>query len=351
MSSKKRAPGLYWYINDWMGDECVRRCDYAAKGLWFDFLMLMQSTTPPGVLPGDLVEVARLQGLRGEVAKAWAARVHPLVRELEDAVVFSRGGEMPGSLRPDAIVSRRIYRHWLKSANAKASAQKRWGGLKPEKPLCETDAHPHARPHATPHARPHAEHDARPHAEPDAESMRPGDGVSLDEPDGSDDTGAVLGMRPGCEGGMPEGMRNGCISNSYSNSNSLIRSKSGDPDANMKAEGGGRVSPVSPGRNGTVESVGTTAKRMMMQTYINQLVSLTGDESFQKAGWMKRILAIAGASECAADMEILFDRLEKDTQPHLARARGNECIQAPAAFATAELMRLEKLATGEGGAG
>ena len=132
--SKKKAPGYYWYFDDWAGDPGVQRLGYAAKGLWRDMLDLMHQVKPAGVLPGRLVHLAPLMGYAlPSVAKAWADEVAPLIRELEVAGVLSRGFEVSDErdrLPDDAIVCRKIYRNWLKaerrSRKAEHAAHARW---------------------------------------------------------------------------------------------------------------------------------------------------------------------------------------------------------------------------------
>ncbi len=62
------APWAKWYWDDWMSDEGVRLCSYAARGLWQDMLCLMARADPTGFLmrsdgePFDVTSLARRTG-------------------------------------------------------------------------------------------------------------------------------------------------------------------------------------------------------------------------------------------------------------------------------------------------
>ena len=100
--AEKRRPWGKWYWGDWRGDARLRRCSYAARGLWADMLSLMGGECDQyGYLAMegtalDNSDLARmLGGAEKEVAK--------LIKELEGKRVFSRVGD--ADLAPDVIAA------------------------------------------------------------------------------------------------------------------------------------------------------------------------------------------------------------------------------------------------------
>lgn len=85
----KKLPSMQFYPGDWMKDPAVRACSLPARGLWIDMLCLMHESCERGYLQhqnGKAVNNEQLARMVGCSVNA-ASR---LVRELEDAGVFSR---------------------------------------------------------------------------------------------------------------------------------------------------------------------------------------------------------------------------------------------------------------------
>lgn len=105
-NTNRREPFFRFCAPDWRSDVPLRRCSYAARGLWIDMLSLMHDAEPYGELrdsgqplqANDLVQL--LGGTLGEVKR--------LLVELETRAVFSRCAD-------GAIYSRRMRRDYLKA--------------------------------------------------------------------------------------------------------------------------------------------------------------------------------------------------------------------------------------------
>jgi hypothetical protein len=100
-AGERRVPWFKFYSGDWRADPGLRRCGFAARGLWADILSLMHEAQPYGELriSGDVPstrDIARVLG-------GTEAEVRRLLAELEAANVFSRGDD-------GAIYSRRMKR-------------------------------------------------------------------------------------------------------------------------------------------------------------------------------------------------------------------------------------------------
>ena len=118
---EKRRPWAKWYWGDWRKDARLRRCSFAARGLWGDMLSLMGGECEPFgclLMEGQPLEAADLVGLLGGSVR----EVEKLMADLEGKRVFNRVGDddvpedvlailadMP-SLPPGAIFSRRMLR-------------------------------------------------------------------------------------------------------------------------------------------------------------------------------------------------------------------------------------------------
>jgi DNA-binding Lrp family transcriptional regulator len=90
-----------WFFSDWRSDAGVRSVSLQARGLWIDMLALMDESPRRGFLeqngrPMSIGQLANNVGAPNDT-------VEQLLRELEDAGVFSRDGK-------DIIYSRRITR-------------------------------------------------------------------------------------------------------------------------------------------------------------------------------------------------------------------------------------------------
>lgn len=79
-------------IERWKADKAVQSCSYAARGLWFEMLLLMRQSERKGFLiseTGSPISDAQLARLTSGDSE----EVTPLLRELSDSNVFSRNSE------------------------------------------------------------------------------------------------------------------------------------------------------------------------------------------------------------------------------------------------------------------
>lgn len=98
--TEKRKPWGKWYWLDWRGDARLRRCSYAARGLWVDLLSLMGGECDREgylIMEGKTLPPEELAQLLGGSARD----VGRLIAELEDKRVFSRVGDegLPDDLK------------------------------------------------------------------------------------------------------------------------------------------------------------------------------------------------------------------------------------------------------------
>jgi hypothetical protein len=113
--AKDKRPALQFYVGDWMKDPDLRACSYAARGLWIDMLCLMYESPRRGYLlvkdrPASLTHIARMTGGATDEAAL-------LLKELEDAGVFSRTGDT-------AIYCRRMVRDEQKAQKNRENGAK-----------------------------------------------------------------------------------------------------------------------------------------------------------------------------------------------------------------------------------
>ncbi len=130
--AEKQQPWGKWFWGDWRKDARLRRCCYAARGLWADMLSLMGGECDRFgylIMEGQALGVSDLVGLLGgslrEVAK--------MLSDLESRRVFSRTGDadlepdlqqiIPADMPAGVIFSRRMVRD-----KAKADADRANGG-------------------------------------------------------------------------------------------------------------------------------------------------------------------------------------------------------------------------------
>ena len=113
-------PWFKFYPSDWLAEQSLLLCSYAARGLWVELLMLMYGAEKQGYLilrgrPMTAGEIVRLRG--GTVEE-----VEALLTELEASGVFSRTAE-------GAIFSRRMVRDLERRAKeAEKKRRQRTGG-------------------------------------------------------------------------------------------------------------------------------------------------------------------------------------------------------------------------------
>jgi len=86
-----RMPYIKFYVRDWMMSVDLRRCSYAARGLWIEMLCLM-SMDRYGYLEhnGEAIKEAELESLTMGISERDKGGVNPLLEELEQHGVFSR---------------------------------------------------------------------------------------------------------------------------------------------------------------------------------------------------------------------------------------------------------------------
>jgi len=114
MATAQRQPWLKFYPRDWRGDQALRICSLAARGLWMEMLAIMHEADPYGhlVINGRPVSDTQLAALVGTSQD----HVCELKNELEAAGVYSvsRGG---------VIYSRRMTRDEKKARTARKNGK------------------------------------------------------------------------------------------------------------------------------------------------------------------------------------------------------------------------------------
>ncbi len=100
-------PWLKFYPADWQADQALRLCSLAARGMWIECMCIMHRAVPYGhlVVNGRPVTDTQLAVLAG----AHPSQIPDLIRELEEAGVFSR-------TKQGVIYSRRLSRDAKRSA-------------------------------------------------------------------------------------------------------------------------------------------------------------------------------------------------------------------------------------------
>ena len=86
-----KMPYIKFYVRDWMMSMDLRRCSYAARGLWIEMMCLM-SMDRYGYLEhnGKTIQEDELESLTIGLSTRDKGRVNPLLKELEEQGVFSR---------------------------------------------------------------------------------------------------------------------------------------------------------------------------------------------------------------------------------------------------------------------
>lgn len=107
MKRNRREPYLKFFCSDWRADVALRRCSFAARGLWVDMITIMHDAEPYGELrdAGQPLDVPDLVQLLG----GSPAEIKKMLAELEARGVFSRS-EADG-----CIYSRRMKRDHSKA--------------------------------------------------------------------------------------------------------------------------------------------------------------------------------------------------------------------------------------------
>ena len=131
-------PWLKFYPRDWRGDQALRACSVAARGLWIEMLCIMHEAQPYGhlILGGRAVSgdvLARVSGLGAD-------ECGELLAELESAGVLSR-------TRKGIIYSRRMVKDHSRAEKGRKSVNRRWNERAENKPKNST---PNRTPNRTP---------------------------------------------------------------------------------------------------------------------------------------------------------------------------------------------------------
>jgi DNA-binding Lrp family transcriptional regulator len=135
----QRKPWMKFFPADWIGDERLRLCSLAARGLWVDLMCLMHKGEPYGhlLVNGLTPNNKQLSRMLG----ASATEIHARLKELRDAGVFSLTDF-------SVIYSRRMVRDGERQA--KLHEQGKLGGnpnLKPKtKPKDKSALNPRPQP-------------------------------------------------------------------------------------------------------------------------------------------------------------------------------------------------------------
>jgi hypothetical protein len=118
MTDDRRKPWFKFYTGDWRADPGLRRCSFAARGLWADLLGLLWESERPGYLlidgaPATIADLAKTLG--GDPAE-----IETLLAEL-----LRRG--VPGQTPEGIVFSRRMVRDIAKAEAGREAIERRWG--------------------------------------------------------------------------------------------------------------------------------------------------------------------------------------------------------------------------------
>jgi hypothetical protein len=326
----------------------------------------MHHQRPQGVLPGGLEELAHLMGVQFGMSGHWAEDVLPLIRELDEAAVFSRGSTVPGSLDANAIVNRRMYRKWLKSEIRRQAANVRWWGAN------RTSSTPVAVRRSTnnDNAKVMQKLCKKPMQKLCKKSMQTGmqkkdentsitteststyvEGVSEGVDAKHMQSRDAKGMQSRDAKGMPsltnsyiEPYRSGYSGYIGENSAGAREAQPPLPDLHTTPNReplDGPV-PMAPILKQSLDKLAATveAQTRDLDDAGGTLAGLTGNKSFAGDGWARRLKTIQGDVWGREQLGELIERLHKDTNPTLAAGRGSDFIAKPSHFAAHELKRI-----------
>lgn len=119
MSEERRKPWGKWYWGDWRKDARLRRCSYAARGLWIDMLSLMGGECDHFgclTMEGEPLGAKDLEGLLGgserEIQKQLDELRHRKVysRAVDDDLPEDVRAALPPGILGSTIISRRMLR-------------------------------------------------------------------------------------------------------------------------------------------------------------------------------------------------------------------------------------------------
>lgn len=341
-----REPGMYVYEKDLLHDDAVESCSMAAFGLWVKMLLgPMRRSEPKGVLPGDPHDIARLFKCVTELqAKAWVVDNDPLLRELEQHDVFSRGKDMPGILAPDAIVNRRMYREWLELQDENARRSK---GGKTRVKQAQRDAGGRFLSRGCPADGP-AKHPAdgpakRPATHP---ATHPADGPAATTSEHVDTVG-VTNMHASSKSSRsvqletrlsltPTPTLNRSRDHIYRDQSTPLTR---DPD-------GAQEDGIRPVGVGVARLMSAMQRGPDLTAITDDLIRVTEDTNWRADGWQVKLATISRTTTGRRDLSDLVDRLEKDVDPVKAAGRGNQVIRDAKGFAIWKVGALYKCAMG-----
>lgn len=328
--------GVFVYYSDLLGDEQLNACSRAARNFW-DELWMRMAQRETYMMPGDLEVVARYCGEPRKDRARWAVEHGPLLAELEEEGVFSRGEDVDDSIPRDAIVCRRLWRDWVKAHARSVQAKK--GGDQASRNRKRRVAAAEAAAAA-------------------AEAAATADGV--------------LNGSEGYSDGGSEGVLNDSVQDGGDTGDT------GKPEYSEGTEGGSRevpfptqpyLNPTEPipilpsgtdkqpiteadpgGSGGEPERIGSVLASLgdisrsapdVLTWYVSEIVSLTSDDSFrQKPGHVHRIGLILGASGGELLLDGLLTRVRDDQDLRRRTEPGWGSIKFPARFVTSELVKL-----------
>lgn len=107
-------PWMKFFGSDWCGDQGLRSCSLAARGLWLEMLLVMDRSEPRGslLLNGKQIDARRLASIVG----ADKRDVETFFRELDEAGVFSRDDD-------GTVFSRKMRRDEARAERDKANGK------------------------------------------------------------------------------------------------------------------------------------------------------------------------------------------------------------------------------------
>ena len=111
-------PYMPFFVNDWLGDDALRACAPASRGIWIDMLAIMWKSPTRGVLLKANGRIHTSKTLAKRLGDP-VADIEAALAELEDEEVYSRRDD-------GAIYCRRMWREW--DLTQKRAAAGRKGG-------------------------------------------------------------------------------------------------------------------------------------------------------------------------------------------------------------------------------
>lgn len=119
-----RKPYIQFYPADWRGDLGLKRCGFAARGVWIELLGIMHESPSPGFLLNSDGTPCKVSDIR-ELIGGTADQIRRALDELERNRVFDRDENR-------VIFCRKMVRKSAQSRVNSENAQKRWDSEKQE---------------------------------------------------------------------------------------------------------------------------------------------------------------------------------------------------------------------------